>query len=259
MPLAPPATLTPTKATAFIDCPFAFRRTVIDGVRTPPTRPLVVGTLVHAALEDFYQHEPSDRSTAALDQAVEAAVAAGDHDDELGPFIAILTERERAALHRSIASLARTILDLEDPATVRTIGTELRLEAIIEGVHVRGVIDRLDLDDDGDLVVVDYKTGRTPPPSHQDARLGGVLTYALLVSVLFGRVPRLVRLVYLGDASVIERAPNPQMLRGVATRLRALWRAIERACEREDFPPRPSRLCGSCPHRDVCPAMGAVQ
>lgn len=259
MPLAPPATLTPTKATAFSDCPFAFRRSVIDGVRTPPTRPLAVGTLVHAALEDFYRREPNRRSEAALDEAVDTAVRAAACDDELGAYVAELDDRERAALYRSITTLSRTILDLEDPARVRAIGTELRLEATIEGVHVRGVIDRLDLDDEGDLVVVDYKTGRTPPPSHQDARLGGVLTYALLVSVLFGRVPRLVRLVYLGDGSVIERAPSAQMLRGVATRLRALWHAIERACDREDFPPRPSRLCGSCPHRDVCPTMGAAR
>lgn len=171
MPLAPPATLTPTKATAFSDCPFAFRRSVIDGVRTPPTRPLAVGTLVHAALEDFYRREPDRRSEAALNEAVDTAVRAAACDDELGAYVAELDDRERAALYRSITTLSRTILDLEDPARVRAIGTELRLEATIEGVHVRGVIDRLDLDDEGDLVVVDYKTGRTPTvPSRRAAR-----------------------------------------------------------------------------------------
>ena len=44
--------------------------------------------------------------------------------------------------------------------------------------------------------------------------------------------------------------------RGVERRLAAVWAAVERACEREDFRPNPSRLCDWCAFKAYCPSCG---
>ena len=49
------------------------------------------------------------------------------------------------------------------PRTITPIGLELRLEVEVGEPPLRGIIDRLELDADGELVVTDYKTGRAPP------------------------------------------------------------------------------------------------
>ena len=54
---------------------------------------------------------------------------------------------------------------MEDPTAVRDIGLELRLEAQVGALTLRGIIDRLELDAEGGLVVTDYKTGRAPAPT----------------------------------------------------------------------------------------------
>ena len=60
----------------------------------------------------------------------------------------------------------------------------------------------------------------------------------------------------------LERFPQPPdasgvpALRGFQQRAGAVWTAIERACERDDFRPKPSRLCDFCSFRDYCPAWG---
>ena len=36
----------------------------------------------------------------------------------------------------------------------------------------------------------------------------------------------------------------------------AIWTAVERACEREDFRPNPSRLCDWCGFKAYCPSFG---
>ncbi|MDQ1416001.1 MAG: putative RecB family exonuclease, partial [Acidimicrobiaceae bacterium] len=36
----------------------------------------------------------------------------------------------------------------------------------------------------------------------------------------------------------------------------AVWKAIELACERDDFRPKPGRLCGYCAYQAYCPALG---
>ena len=82
--------------------------------------------------------------------------------------------------------------------TVRVLGVELRVSATTDdGVMIRGIIDRLELDDDGELVVTDYKTGRAPHPNYERKSLSGVQFYAFLCESVFGRIPAAVRLVYL--------------------------------------------------------------
>ncbi|MGH9047395.1 MAG: PD-(D/E)XK nuclease family protein, partial [Acidimicrobiales bacterium] len=51
MALALPRTLSPSKASAFTDCPLAFRYSIIDHLPEPPSPHAVKGTLVHAALD----------------------------------------------------------------------------------------------------------------------------------------------------------------------------------------------------------------
>src|SRR5699024_1172349 len=107
------------------------------------------------------------------------------------------------------------------------------LEADVDGLRLRGIIDRLELDENGDLVVTDYKTGRSPGHAHTQGRLGGVNFYALLCQELFGRLPSQVRLVYLGDGVVVTTEPTEQSIRGLRNRVGAMWQAISRACETE--------------------------
>ena len=70
---------------------------------------------------------------------------------------------------------------LEDPNEARAVGIELGVETVVDGMRLRGIIDRLDVRRDGSLIVVDYKTGRAPSERFERGSMGGVQTYALLV------------------------------------------------------------------------------
>ena len=105
---------------------------------------------------------------------------------------------------------------LEDPDAVDAVGVELTLEADVGGLRLRGIIDRLDLTPEGELVVVDYKTGRVPSQNQEQQRLAGVQFYALLCEQVLGRRPASVRLLYLKEPLVIETTPSDQAIRGRA-------------------------------------------
>ena len=62
--------------------------------------------------------------------------------------------------------------------------------------------------------------------------------------------------MYLREPLVIEAEPSDQAVRGTRQRTAAVWSAIERACEHEDFRPRPSALCNWCSFRSLCPIYG---
>jgi putative RecB family exonuclease len=143
---------------------------------------------------------------------------------------------------------------------VHPIGLELRLEVEIgdgpSKVMLRGIIDRLELDADGGLVVTDYKTGRAPPERYEQGRLGGVHFYSLLCERLFGQRPSRVQLLYLADPLAIICRPSDQSTSALERKVAAIWSAVERACARDDFRPKPSRLCDYCAFRAYCPAVG---
>jgi putative RecB family exonuclease len=136
------------------------------------------------------------------------------------------------------------------------MGLELRMEVELDGLTLRGIIDRLELDGDGALVVTDYKTGRAPNEAYEQSRLGGVHFYAFLCERLLGRRPDRVQLLYLADPVAITTIPSEQSIRQLERKVRAIWQAIERACERDDFRPKQSRLCNWCAYQAYCPAFG---
>ena len=152
--------------------------------------------------------------------------------------------------------MVRRYFELEDPTTVRPIGLELKLEARLDKVRVRGIIDRLDLDDDGELVVTDYKTGSVPSEFFENKSLSGVHVYALLCERMLGRRPARVQLYYLSKPEAIIARPTDQSITGLERKTNALWSAIEGACSRDDFRPHQSRLCDFCSFQAYCPAFG---
>lgn len=256
MALPLPYALSPSKVASFTDCALAFRFSAIDRLPQPPSPWSTKGTLVHAALERLHLL-PAPRRTlgAALGCLDDAARDLAEHPDftELN-----LDERAAGEFFADARDLVRRYMQLEDPRRITPIGLEVSLDATVGGVRLRGIIDRLELDDDGELVVTDYKTGSVPSIQGERKRLSGVHLYALLCEAVLGKRPRRVQLLYLRQPVAIVAEPTDRSSRGTRRSLNAMWQAVERACQREDFRPRPSALCDYCAFRAYCPAFGGT-
>jgi putative RecB family exonuclease len=226
----------------------------------------------------MWEEQPGGRTPAAaatkLDRALEELLV-GEEGTALGLGGAELDEFVEDA-----RQLVGNYFVLEDPNTVRVIGTELRLQVdlgpasaadttggtVLTGdapltntggrLRLRGIIDRLELDQDGELVVTDYKTGRAPGQSQEQTRLGGVHFYAFLCEQLLGRRPARVQLFQLREPLAISTTPSDQSIAGLERQAVAIWAAVKRACLQEDFRPKPGRLCDWCGYHAYCPAMG---
>jgi putative RecB family exonuclease len=257
MSLTLPRSLSPTRVTSFTDCPLAFRLRTIDRLPEPPSPHATKGTLVHRVLERLvWEHPGPERTTGVAAAELERAWTELQEDPEYAALE--LDDQAAAAFLADAAQLVTNYFALEDPSHLDAAGVELCLEADLGGLRLRGIIDRLDLDATGDLVVVDYKTGRAPGERYEKARLTGVHLYALLCEQALGKLPVEVRLLHLREPLSITAVPTIQTLRGQRARTLAVWKAIERACERDDFQPRPSPLCGYCGFHAWCPAFGGV-
>lgn len=254
MVLELPLTLSPSKVSSFKDCALAFRFSAIERLPEPPSAPAVKGTLVHDTLERLFALPAGSRT---LDAALGCLVSATDALRAHPEFATLgLTEGTEAEFVAQAEVLVRNYFLLEDPTTVNPIGLELRLQVQVGDLNLVGILDRLDLDENGELVVTDYKTGRAPNERFEQGRLGGVHFYSLLCEELFGRRPAKVQLLHLQEPLVITSLPTDQSTRGLRVKVAAIWQAVTKACEAGDFRPNPGPLCDWCNFSAYCPAFG---
>lgn len=252
--MSPPRTLSPSKVAAFTQCALKFRYTAIDKLPEPPSEAATKGTLVHTALERLFTLDPHERTREAARVCLDQAIEWIRPDDEFtGLELDAATED---AFFADAAVLVDNYLAMEDPTTIRPIGIEIMLEVARNGYALRGIIDRLELGPDDELIVTDYKTGRAPPERFAQRRMDGVKLYASMCTDLLGRRPDKVQLLFLRDRTVIEAAPSTQELNGMNRRVDAIWHAVERSCATDDFRPKPSKLCDWCSFKPHCPAFG---
>jgi len=249
-----PMSLSPSRVSSFTSCPMQFRFSSIQKLPEPPGVATTKGTIGHRALELLFVRRAADRTPEAL--AADMAAALDEyrtHPDYVGLRL------EGTAVDkfdRDCHALVDKYFAMEDPTMVREIGLELWMEASVGHLTLRGIIDRLELDADGELVVTDYKTGRAPSGNFEQKSLAGVHFYSFLCEAVFGKRPAKIRLMYLASGETIETVPSAQSVKFITTRTTAVWSAVERACTTGDFRPRKSKLCDWCSFQQWCPEFG---
>lgn len=255
---APLLRATPSRLAAFVDCPRRYRMTYLD--RPPPPRGPAwahhsLGAAVHLALARVWNEPLRRRNSLVAGNLLDAAWQQDGFRDDAQSVR--WRGRARAWVERCVGGWDSTA----EPAGIeRTVAAKTAVLAL------SGRIDRLD-DRHGELVVVDYKTGRHDP-TPEDARSSSALAlYAYAVSSTLRRPCRSVELHGVRTGAVaayrhtdeslarqVRRADNVgiDILRATATL--ASGAAVGAAVDAFDdaFPAAPSALCGWCDHRAHC-------
>ncbi|MGW1062191.1 RecB family exonuclease [Micromonospora sp. NBC_01412] len=254
------ASLSPSRAADFKTCPLLYRFRSIDRLPERPSVEQARGTLVHAVLERLFDLPAAGRTPEAAGDLV------GPQWDRLvteQPELAGLFDAGdpagTAEFLRAAAGLLEGYFAVEDPRRLEPAEREALISAVVDDeLLIRGYLDRLDVAPDGALRVVDYKTGGAPREAFEARALFQLKFYALVLWRTRGVVPRVLRLLYLKDAEVCDYAPDADELLRFERTVVALWQAIETATARQDFRPRPSRLCDWCNHQALCPSFGGT-
>jgi putative RecB family exonuclease len=250
--------LSPSRAGDFMTCPLLFRFRTIDRLPSLPSPAATRGTVVHAVLERLFELPAAERTpeTAAtlLQPEWERLLEA---EPEVGTMFA--DQAELSDWLTSAEELLTGYFSLEDPRRVLVAEREQYVEVVLPGgLRLRGIVDRLDVAPSGDVQVVDYKTGRSPREAFEGKALFQMKFYAFVIWRTTGKIPKQLKLMYLGDREILRYSPDEHDLLAVERKLLALWEAIERATQLRDFQPRKSKLCDWCDHQALCPEFGGT-
>jgi RecB family exonuclease len=125
------------------------------------------GILLHRVLELVQSRDAANLREQALDDGIAAAFV------ELLPRADATWQAQVAAEKRRIRRLFDDWLEAEARRMpFGTLAVEQRTEIEIDGWQIGSRIDRIDRLDSGDLLLIDYKTGRRASSRWQAARLG---------------------------------------------------------------------------------------
>jgi RecB family exonuclease len=248
---------TPSRLTAFTTCPRRYYLTYLlrpAPPKGPPWAHNSVGAAVHNALREWWLL-PLPRRTPAGAGALVAAgwIGEGFRDAEQS---ARLRTQARGWVEAYVASL--------DP-TDEPVGVERGIAARTARLALSGRVDRIDVRD-GELVVVDYKTGRTAP-TEDDARGSTALAvYALGASRTLRRPCSQVELHHLPTGRVVQWRHTEATLGRHVTRAEQVAEDIVAGTDTvaagadpdQVFAPRTGAHCAWCDLRRHCPAGQAA-
>jgi putative RecB family exonuclease len=243
--------LSPSRINDFNNCPQLYKYRAIDQLPEPPSIDAERGKLIHSVLEDLFEEKMEDRNLAT---ALDLLPKAWQEHLVSQPELAHLVLDEKEWMDRA-SSLLSSYFTLENPANFESTFRELHLEKdMSEEIYLHGYVDRLDVAPTGEVRIVDYKTGKSPKPGWEEKALFQLRVYALLYWQNHGVLPRLLKLIYLGDQKVVESSPTEAQLKSTEKILLNIGQEILSAIETSHFPTKKSRLCDWCFFKTICPA-----
>jgi putative RecB family exonuclease len=251
--------LSPSRAGDFMACPLLYRFRVIDHLPEAPSIDAVRGSVVHRVLEELFDLPSTDRTHERASSLLAPVWAEFlEREPELAEMFGVDTTDLASWLDQCRDLLGRYFA-LEDPQRLEPAEREVHVATRLEsGLLLHGYIDRVDVSPAGDVRIVDYKTGRSPGEHFEAKALFQMKFYALVVWRTRGVIPRMLQLIYLGNAEMLRYEPEERDLLATERKVQALWDAIQRAHATGDWRPNKSVLCDWCDHRAICPAWGGT-
>jgi len=223
-------------------CPMAFKLSRDWRIPEEPAAAMQYGAAMHTALKAYFDgvragRPPDTQSVIAcfMDEFGKAKI---EEDLQRGLF----EDKARAELTRLLDSnLARP------PGKI--LDTERRFKVQIGKANVTGRMDRLDALTEGEVSIVDYKTGN--PKSQDDADKSLQLSVYALAAQRIGMRPGPLVFINLENGTAVESRRTTEDLVKAENKVSEVAGKIAAG----EFDPRPGFWCRTCSYHSICPAQ----
>ena len=243
--------LSPSRASQFKTCPKQFKFANVDKLKEPTNEVQAKGTTVHQALEDLYDLPKEERTPENLYNLFRSAWTKVRNDDEhVNLFQNVEEEKEWGV---DALNLLSNYLTLENPEEIEPLEKERWVRGSIEDLNLRGILDRMDRDKDGNLIIIDYKSGKAPAAKYKEPRFFAMKLYALLIKDELGEMPKELKLIYLKNSTIHTMQVGEETLTNAKEEILEIWGNIKKAYKDNDFPAIKNTLCDWCYYKPICP------
>ncbi|HVW45247.1 MAG TPA: PD-(D/E)XK nuclease family protein [Amycolatopsis sp.] len=252
--------VSPARLATFADCPRRYRMSYVD--RPTPTRTgawahSTLGAVVHNALRALFELPPERRTP------IRAAGLLSEQWQDGG-----FADAEQAAAYRERAKAWVMEYVEHNDVSATPIGLERWVSAPVNpepdrppSMIIEGRADRID-ERDGELVVVDYKTGRRAPDEYEARASQALAMYAVASARTLRKPCYRVELHHLPTGTIAAAEHTEQSLRRHLARAEETAEDLRAATDsladdgdaQELFPAQVGPRCSWCDFRPSCPS-----
>jgi putative RecB family exonuclease len=246
-----PPYLSPSSIETFRQCPLKYKFSRIDKIPDSPTEATLMGNFVHSVLEDLFTL-PADERTISSARSLMAGQWQGTYAE---PVVEILNNSAQAIHQFRWNSwwCVENYFKIENPSDIQSKGIEYELNGLIDGVPIKGFIDRWQEEPEG-ICISDYKTGKTPRKQYAAGKFFAMTLYADLLSRELDRPVFRIELLYLKDAVRMSKLLTDEVVAEMRQTVCSTYEQVKLRCASGEFEPTRNNLCDWCNYKTICPA-----
>lgn len=230
-----------SQLSTYLECPWRYKLAYVLRVRTYPSHALSFGNSMHETLRAYFDARRRGE-TPDVAELLKKYWRRGGYET-------------RAQETQKLAEGVQALREMEEALkTAQPVALELPFEfPLPNGQRVTGRIDRLDQTAAGEVIIIDYKTGKAKSEKEatRDLQLG---IYILAVEQARRQTVAEVRLNYVMDHVELSVPKDKFALAEVTEKVTKTAEQLAADRRTGEFKPTPSQqACGYCDYRNICP------
>lgn len=246
-----PPHLSASSIGTYQQCPLRFKLSRIDKIPEPPTEQTLMGNFVHDTLEYFYNtYEPDARTLANAQISARLIWETEGWADRVSPYLRTLSLND---FRWNSWWCIENLFGIENPTSIQPRGVEFEVNGAINGVVIKGFIDRW-IQDEEKITISDYKTGKVPSSRYMEGKFFQLVLYALLLKEMGIDAKEFqLELLYLKDGVRKKHQASEVDYQSAIHLITKVKKEIDQSYEDNNWPAIPSRLCDWCVYKSsIC-------
>ncbi len=232
-----------SRISTYLQCPYKYYLSYIVKLPTKPRPYFSFGSSIHTVLE--WLHKPR---ILPVNYSIREIIAYYDENWINRGYSGIDEESRYKELGKSILiSYWEKMEGSFKPALEVEKNFSYPLQGF-EGVTLTGIVDRIDLDESGDLILTDYKTGKWIPSSVNGMDTLQLSIYAIAMSSLWDKKVAKVSNLYLREHKEVAFIPTQEKITDAMTEIDRAVTGIRN----KEFDLKVNKFCNWCDYKNRC-------
>ena len=224
----------------YLACPLRYKFSYILNVPTPPNHALNFGNTVHNVLKIFHTKKMFGKETSLEDlmDIYEKEWVPLGYDDE----------EHRKKQFESGKKILERYYQTNKDIDVQHIGIEKEFILDIDGIKLKGKIDRIDKLPDGSVEIIDYKTGNSKTQKEVDNDVQMTI-YKMAAEEALNIEPTFLSFYYLEAGEKLSTNRTQKQIEAQ----KKIIKEVVKDIKEKNFKPNSGQSCRFCPYRGLCP------
>jgi len=236
----PPEYISYSQIDNYLVCPLRYKYSYTLRVPVPPNHSLSFGNTIHETLKEFHTQKMFGKNP-SLDELLSL------YEKNWDP-LGYIDEKHRKERFESGKDLLKKYFEKNKDLEAKHIGLEKSFVLDIDGIKLRGKIDRIDKLPDGKLEIIDYKTGTTKTQKEVDNDVQMTI-YTMAATEALKIKPDMLSLYFLESGDKLSTNRTQKQVDAQKEIIKEVVEGIRKG----NFEPKPGHECRWCDYKSICP------